>query len=365
MKQSRNFIPDHAMNDRKKIDARTDNQAPRPLDYSRKVNEFKSSILPAGSAIIITHDYPDPDCLASAFGMLHLLTFWGVPSPVISFGGFVGRAENRAMIRVLNIPTVPFVLTEIKDYARVILVDSFPDKGNVPLPPGMPVSAVIDHHPNEPPPNAPWFHDIRKEYGATSTIITRYLLDAGCPITPKLAAALFYGIKTDTGDMRRESTEEDIECYKLLFDRMDHRLISRIESPDRDVEFFRILHRAVESTTTSDSFGYTYLGNVSTPDYIAEMADLFHSLEKLEWMVCSGVFKSHVFFSIRSKTNDTAGAFAEMIAEKMGGSGGGHPRVAAGRIPVESGTINKTVSEFEHLMKETFRVTTVPEERLL
>ena len=334
-------------------------------NFVEKLQNFKTHIIPAGSALIITHDYPDPDCLASAFGISQLLSYWGIKSSVISFGGFVGRAENRAMIRVLNIPTVPFVLTEIKDYDKIILVDCFPNKGNVPLPPNTTIHAVIDHHPNQPPENAPYFHDIRKEFGATSTIITKYLIEAKCPITPKLATALFYGIKTDTGDMRRENVQEDVECYKLLFDIMDHRLLSRIENPDRDEEFFRILHRAVESTTTAETFGYTYLGNVSTPDYVAEMADLFHSLERLEWMVCSGVFKNHIFFSIRSKTHDTAGVIAEQMATRLGGSGGGHARVAAGRIPVDTDTINKIVGEFEISMKELFGIINVPEEKLL
>lgn len=339
--------------------------APAVNTFIEKLIEFKKHLVPAASILIITHDYPDPDCLASAFGVSHLLDFWGIKSSVISFGGFVGRAENRAMIRVLNIPTVPFVLTEIKDYDRIVLVDCFPARGNVPLPPTAKIHAVIDHHPNIPPPDATYFHDVRKNFGATSTIITKYLIEAGCTITPKLATALFYGIKTDTGDMRRENVPEDVECYKYLFDIMDHRLLSRIENPDRDEEFFRILHRAVEATYITESFGYTYLGNVSTPDYVAEMADLFHSLERLEWMVCSGVFKNYIFFSIRSKLHDTAGTIAEQLAERLNGSGGGHARVAAGRIPVDADTINKIMPEFELHMKELFGLTTITEEKLL
>jgi nanoRNase/pAp phosphatase (c-di-AMP/oligoRNAs hydrolase) len=356
-------LPDILMSDKSAESGQNWSQASN--NFQEKLFSFKNHILPASSVLIITHDYPDPDCLASAFGVLHLLNFWGVKSSVISFGGFVGRAENRAMIRVLNIPTVPFVLTEIKDYERIILVDSFPDKGNVPLPHGSTVHAVIDHHPNEPPSDAPYFHDIRKEFGATSTIITKYLIEAGFRITPKLATALYYGIKTDTGDMRREGMPEDIECYKLLFDIMDHRFLSRIENPDRDEEFFRILHRAVEATYISESFGYTYLGNVSTPDYVAEMADLFHSLERLEWMVCSGVFKNHIFFSIRSKTKNTAGTIAEQLAEKFGGTGGGHARVSAGRIPINPERVNKTLNKFENMMKEIFGTSSIPEEKLL
>jgi nanoRNase/pAp phosphatase (c-di-AMP/oligoRNAs hydrolase) len=334
-------------------------------DFSGKLESFRNHIVPASSVLILTHDYPDPDCLASALGVSHLLSFWGIKSSVISFGGFVGRAENRAMIRFLNIRTVPFVLTEIKDFERIILVDSYPGKGNVSLTANIQIHAVIDHHPNEPLPNSTFFHDIRKDYGATSTILTKYLLEAHCPISPKLATALFYGIKTDTGDMRREVSTDDLECYKYLFDIMDHRLLSKIENPDRDVEFFKILHRAAESAITFDSVGYTHLGNVSTPDYIAEMADLFHSLEKLEWMICSGLFKNQIFFSIRSKNSDDAGVNAEQLALLLNGSGGGHARVAAGRIPIEANSANKILEKFEYTIKEVFGISGVTEEKLL
>jgi len=334
-------------------------------NFALKLDSLKKHILPASSVLVLTHDYPDPDCLASAFGMSQLLTHWGIKSSVISFGGFVGRAENRAMIRFLNIRTVPFVLTEISDFERIILVDCFPGKGNVSLPSNAAIHAVIDHHPNEAPADATYFHDIRKDYGATSTIITRYLLEEGVQITPKLATALFYGIKTDTGDMRREVNPDDLECYKLLFDMMEHKLLSRIENPDRDVEFFRILHRATESAITYDSVGYTHLGNVSTPDYVAEMADLFHSLEKLEWMLCSGVFKNQIFFSIRTKNSDNAGIIAERIAEIFQGSGGGHSRVAAGRLPLDTDSGNKILGKFEFTFKELLSITGTPEEKLL
>lgn len=334
-------------------------------DFTEKLEAFRAHIIPASTVLILTHDFPDPDCLASAFGVSHLLSFWGIKSSVISFGGFVGRAENRAMIRFLNIRTVPFVLTEVNDFERIILVDSFPGKGNVSLPPNTPVHAVIDHHPNDPPPDAPFFFDIRKDYGATSTIITKYLLTAHCPISPKLATALFYGIKTDTGDMRREVAPEDLECYKFLFDIMEHKLLSRIENPDRDIEFFKILHSATQSAVTFDSVGYTHLGSVTTPDYIAEMADLFHSLEKLEWMICSGIFKNQIFFSLRSKNSDAAGIYAEKIASIFGGSGGGHARVAAGRVPFDSDQANKVLEKFEYTLKDVFNIVDVPEEKLL
>ncbi|MDG5816714.1 DHH family phosphoesterase [Chitinispirillales bacterium ANBcel5] len=337
----------------------------RDEEFKVKIEELKKKILPASTALILTHDYPDPDCLASAFGLSHLLSYWGVKSTLISFGGFVGRAENRAMIRYLNINTVPFVLTEIEDFDRILLVDSFPGKGNVSLPQFTPIHAVIDHHPSKIPDDARFFHHIRTDIGATSTIITRYLLESDITINKDLATALFYGIKTDTGDMRREVSEFDIECYKYLFERIDHQILSKIENPDRDLEYFRILHRATEAAVYFDDVGYTHLGQVTTPDYVAEMTDLFHSLERLEWMICSGVFKCQIFFSIRTKNGSSAGMRAEELAKRLKGSGGGHSRAAAGRVPITKEQSNKSLDDFVLTLKEVFGVGDQEAEKLL
>ena len=324
--------------------------------YAEKVERFHQTILPAQSVLIVTHDYPDPDCLASAYAFSSLLAHWGMKTAVITFGGFVGRAENRAMIRFLNISTVPYVLIELHDFERIILVDCFPGKGNVSLPPHARIDAIFDHHLDKPPIDAPYFHDVRNDLGATATIATNYLLAADCPITPKLATALFYGIKSDTNGGHRETSNEDLACYKMLFEIMDHRLLSRIEHPDRDPEFFRTLHNAAESMLTFGPVGYSHVGTVSTPDYVAEMADFFYSLEKIDWMICSGTFKKNIFFSLRSKKMEEAGKKAETIARALGGSGGGHGMMGAGKIPFEAHKDKEMLEQFFTIVKTTFAI---------
>jgi nanoRNase/pAp phosphatase (c-di-AMP/oligoRNAs hydrolase) len=334
--------------------------------FCGKVAELRECINSAQSILILTHDYPDPDCIASAYGLSHLCSYWGSPTPVISFGGFIGRAENRALVRFLDISMVPFALIDVAEFDRILLVDSYPGKGNISLPPTAVVSGVIDHHPAPPENPLSCFTDIRKEVGATSTLITKYLQEAGCPIPRQLATALFYGIKTDTGDMRRDVSTFDLDCYKYLFEHIDHKLLSLIVNPDRDIEYFRLLHRATETAVSYNSIGYTHLGNVSTPDYVAEMADLFHSLESIEWMICSGIFKTQIFFSIRSKNEYTSGMKAEQLACGLGGSGGGHGRAAAGRIqfsPEE--TANKKLEEFEVFIKKLFDVNAVKPKKIV
>ena len=329
-----------------------------------KLDGFREAVAQASSVLILTHDYPDPDCIASAFGLSELLAFWGVPSATISFGGFVGRAENRAMIRFLGIKTVPFVLTDTADYDKIVLVDCYPGRGNISLPPHVEVHAVIDHHPADVPEDAPFFHDIRPDCGAAATIVASYLIEAGCPIPPKLATALFNGIKTDTSGMRRGAGDRDIEFYKRLFDIMDHRLLSEIENPDRNVEFFRTIREAADNTVCCGNVGYTHLGTVAAPDSIAEMAEFFHCWEKLEWMICTAVFKNQIYFSIRSNSDNSAGIRAERLATQFGGSGGGHTKAAAGRIPIDT-DVTIMLDKIVYFIKELFGVDGMPAEPLL
>ncbi len=326
------------------------------VDYEAKVNELMQRMDGGTSVLVVTHDYPDPDCLASAFGITKLLETKGLGTSIIAFGGFVGRAENRAMIRFLDIETIPLMLAEPADYDRVVLVDTFPNMGNLSLPPNMRIDAVLDHHPHVAGPDVPFLHDIRADLGATSTLVTKYLEAAKCPLEPDIATALFYGIKTDTNEMARNSSPEDLDCYKMLFDLIDHHVLAQIESPDRDSEYFRVLHRATEAMVTYGHFGYTHLGSVSTPDHIAEIADLFHSLSGIDFMVCSGMFRNHIFFSVRATEGKNAGEKAHKIAKSLGGEGGGHSSMAAGRIPVDGETVDRKTTEFRKVALAAFGV---------
>jgi nanoRNase/pAp phosphatase (c-di-AMP/oligoRNAs hydrolase) len=88
---------------------------------------------------------------------------------------------------------------------------------------------VIDHH--EPPPsnghNVPHF-DVRTDVGATSTMVTDYLMSAGVEVTPDVATALFYGVKTDTADLSRNASALDFAAYDFLQTRVDRVKLARI-----------------------------------------------------------------------------------------------------------------------------------------
>jgi nanoRNase/pAp phosphatase (c-di-AMP/oligoRNAs hydrolase) len=94
------------------------------------------------------------------------------------------------------------------------------------------------------------------------------------------------------------------------------------------------------------------------------MAELFHTWEKIEWMICTAVFKNQIYFSIRSNVSDTAGTRAELLAKRLGGNGGGHSKAAAGRAPIDK-DIALSLGKIEFYIKEIFEVPDAAAEPLL
>ena len=101
----------------------------------------------SGPVLILTHDNPDPDALASGIALATLLKqAWGIPTRLV-YSGLIARAENQAMLRLLT-PEWE-ALTDLGDlgaYAALAMVDSQPGAGNNSLPTGMVPQIVIDHH---------------------------------------------------------------------------------------------------------------------------------------------------------------------------------------------------------------------------
>ena len=58
-------------------------------------------------ALVLTHDNPDPDAVASACGLAFLLSKSAGIEAHSAYGGIIGRAENKALLKVLHLPIVP------------------------------------------------------------------------------------------------------------------------------------------------------------------------------------------------------------------------------------------------------------------
>ena len=102
------------------------------------------------------------------------------------------------------------------------------DVGRWIAPPEAAFDVVIDHHPLTAP-GGRLFSDVRPTYGSTSTIMTEYYQASGTRLSKKLATALFYGLKIDTGNLTRNVSDADVAAFRYLRMRNDENLVRTIE----------------------------------------------------------------------------------------------------------------------------------------
>ena len=288
-------------------------------------------------ALVLTHDNPDPDAVASACALAWLLSECAGVHAQAAYGGLIGRAENKALLKVLHLPIVPVGRLDNRDHDLVCLVDTQPEVGNYSLASTELPQLVIDHHPARPSSLLAAFHDVGGPAGATSTLVTQYVRAAGLEPGPHLATALFYGIKSDTRDLGREVDSADVDCYNWLFPFVDKPALSRIEHPAVPARYFAAYHRAYERARLHGGGEAVVcdLGDVYVPEIVPEVAEKLVSLEGLRWSLATGSYRSELYLSLR--LNDrrmNAGKLVREICAPLGGSAGGHGAMAGARVPL-------------------------------
>lgn len=294
---------------------------------------------------VVSHDNPDPDSIASAFG-LHVLLEKRTRTRVdICFSGTVGRVGNRVMLKVAGVKVRWLESVDLNQYDGVIIVDSQPGAGNYSLAPGMMPIAVLDHHPPRPELERVRYVDVRADLGATSTIVVEYLRQAGVKIESKLATCLLYGIKSETQDLSRRTTQADIQAYTHLFPLVDFKLLAEIQNPKLPRLYFEHLRRAMERAYIYDRVVISDIGQDARPEMVAEAADLLLRLENVDWSVCYGEYDGDFFISVRTSVpSANAGELVRKVVDGLGPAGG-HDALAAATIH----NAPKSVEELEKL----------------
>lgn len=286
------------------------------------------------SFLILTHNDPDPDAIASATALQWLLKEKTGAEGHIVYKGIVGRAENKALVRYLGYPLRLLTEAEVSQSLPIVLVDTQPGAGNNALPSASQVVAVFDHHPLREETFAASFIDVRPDVGATSTILTEYCQSAGTELPPSIATALFYGIKTDTMGLGRGAAQADVAAYFYLQSRVDVQALVQIERAQVPQEYFQGLVAALQSAYLYDNVLIAYIGEMQRPDLTAEMADLFLRLRGVDWVMCMGVYEDQMTLSMRTNSQQGAGQLIQSVVGDLG-SAGGHGSMSAGQIPLD------------------------------
>jgi nanoRNase/pAp phosphatase (c-di-AMP/oligoRNAs hydrolase) len=293
------------------------------------VQKLRDALDPVKDLLILIQHDPDPDAIASALALRTILGRNKTTAPVGSFGQ-VKRPENVTMVQLLDVEIEQVTPETLMQYDGLALVDVQPPYFGDLLPR---VDAVVDHHPLVAS-YAASYRDVRTDFGATATIFVQYLQAIDAKITQRLATALYYGIKTDTLFLGRETTEADVEAFTYLYPLANHNLIRRMERPKlplRDLDAFGYALRA--RTIIGNTF-FTHLGLVEREDVLPQFAEFCLQVEGVERSIVSGIFSGNLVVSLR---NDAHGkGVGELARQAFGpfGSAGGHRTMAKAVVPL-------------------------------
>ena len=308
--------------------------------------------------LILVHNQPDPDAIASALALRTLLRRNRKTTTIGYLGEKISRPENVAMVELMDIDLQMISHEDIKNFDSIALVDVQPSYfgGEV-----TGIDSVIDHHPTTPECDAK-FTEISSEEGATATIMTRFLRAAQVEISAKLSTALLYGIKTDTMILNRGADLDDLEAFTYLYSQADLGLLRKIESKNLYSEEIKHYGEALSKHWISDGIIFMNLGRIEKEHLISQVADMGMRVGGVQWSVAFGIISgSHLIMSVRNSGSvKSAGRLLFELFDEIG-SAGGHRSYAKAVIPMDEvkNLIGKTSRKnVEQWIDRVFRTAT-------
>lgn len=304
------------------------------IDAENYKDKFVSLIEQYEEFAIVPHYNPDPDALGSSFAMQYLLQKKFNKVAKIYFSGIIGRAENKVMINLLDIPIVNLNSDPIPDLP-LILMDTQPNTGNNPLKTGQRPFMIFDHHPIKEKSSAYKYSDIRLDFGSTSTIMFDYLRTFDLKPTVNVSTALYYGIQTDVVGEGRKANKIDFQALEFLSKYINREKLYSIENPKLPFDYYTTIYKGLKNGVIYNDFIISSLGEIENPDYIGEIADFLVRFDKAFYVMIMGICNDTIQISFRSQRNKIDAGFALKKIVGKRGTAGGHIRNAGGRIPIE------------------------------
>lgn len=280
---------------------------------------------------IQTHNFPDPDAIASAYGLQCFLEYHGVLAQ-ICYNGNVDKLSVVKMIENFDIDMTPIQELDILESDYVVLVDCQKYNSNLTDIPGDEV-AVIDHHKTVKPCEY-LYKDVRIT-GSCATLIAQYYKESNTPMTTKIASVLSYGLKMDTDSMNRGVTKLDIEMMNYLYDYTDVELVQRMYNNGMELQDLRAYGAAIENIQIYDYIGIARIPFDCQDALVAMVSDFILRLDAVTIAVIYAERPSGLKFSVRSEEPGVHAGDLTMQALKGIGDGGGHFSMAGGFVPTE------------------------------
>jgi nanoRNase/pAp phosphatase (c-di-AMP/oligoRNAs hydrolase) len=296
-----------------------------------KVQQYQRFFSDADRVLILLHNEPDPDALASGLALRNVLRRTRQTCIIAALEG-VTRPENVRMVNLLDLHVEPITPAQVGEYERIAMVDVQPHYfgGIIDR-----VDLVIDHHPEQPGYTAV-FKDIRPDYGSTSTILTEHLRAVDANISERTATALLYAIKSDTLFFNRQANRVDIEAFSYLYPLADAALIRKMEGAEITMERLEYVVKAKQYGRMAEQVFCAFLGTTPREDFIPYVADFYLQLENVKWTIVAGIVNDSLIMSVRNLGySRNAGEFVRKYFADIG-SAGGHRAMAKAVVPLHA-----------------------------
>ena len=223
------------------------------------VEQYQRHFEDADRVLILLHNDPDPDALASGLALRNLLRRTRTTAIIGAFHG-VTRPENQRKTNLLDIKVESIAAESMAQFARIATIAVHPHYFG-----GLHnrVDLVIDHHPERSGDQA-IFKDIRSDFGSTATIMTDHLRSVNANVSERVATALLYAIKSDTLFLSRHTNRTDLEAFTFLYQLADTQLVKKMEGSEITYERLRYITKASQTGEIRDqvfavSVSYTHL----------------------------------------------------------------------------------------------------------
>lgn len=282
---------------------------------------------------IQAHNFPDPDALASGYGLLKFLEKMGISS-VFLYDGKLDIRACKKMTENFHIQAVHCSqIKKLEDNAFLICVDSQKGAGNL-TGFNVEIAACIDHHPTFVPAEYE-YKDVRRA-GSCSAIIADYFYQYQIVPDEDTAGALLYGMKIDTLQFSRGVTDLDIEMFGYLKQFCDDAQVDKMSKNTMVFADLKAYASAIESIRVYGTTGIAAIDIPCSNDLIAMISDFFLSLDEIDLSIVYCFREDGVKFSVRSEIPMVhAGNWVRKALEGLG-TGGGHAYMGGGVIEPEN-----------------------------
>ena len=307
---------------------------------TRRSDRFLAGLTHVARVTFVSHVQPDPDSLGSMMGLAYLVeACLGLPSR-LTRDGHISRAENKAMVDLLDVELIPTDDIDWKPGEAVVMVDSQPNTGRHTFDADVPIYAVIDHHQTPGDLDGVEFVDVRCGLGATCSMVTQYLMEQEVDLPPRISTGLLYGIETELNGYPREASRLDDDAVQFLYPLADKELLAKIRHAPLPQAYYECILQALQSSFIYDNLLISWVNDLPQPEMAAQVVDFMIRLEDVKWAVCAGLFEGQLLLSAR--TSQPRGRAGEMLRQVVGkmGRAGGHDRRAGGFIDLPTTSVS-------------------------